>query len=1038
MSALSNQIEAGRAYIAIRLDKAQLINGLADVGKRMRAFGASVQSFGSDMFRLSLIGAAPVAAAVNSFIKFDDQMRITGAIAGATKSQLQKLTDQARRLGSTTAFTAQQIASGMTAAARLGNDYAKIRKAIESYMYTTRATGNETWRLGEIAEITGNIMNQYGIQIDDVARVSDILTFASNRSAQTVQDVGQAMRSVGGIANRLGDSIEDTVVSMNLLANRGIKGELLGTAMRKAYDGILSNEKELNKLGVATRDASNELRKPFLIIADIFETLKTKTNAEQVKIAKDIFGLRGMLAGMTLGNSVNEVKQLRTQINQIHGLAKNTAEEMESGIGGAFRKLVSMAQEVGLVIGEVLQTPMTSLMRSATSLLDTIAKFVKENKALVQSFVTLSVVGATAGASIMALGLAIKVVAVPFSSLAGILGAFKVTALTAFNALLIPLNLVGKGIKTLRMAFNALEKTATLTHYSLKAVNGAINLFNSAVNVGINVTRWLSRHIALVQDALRNMGSALGVVKAFCAAWVRAQTVFENLVARGIRVFIVSMRNSYRAIASFIRSINVAKLAVAAYHKIIMALNATKTAFVSVLVAVKTSVIGFVQSISIAKAAAATYHGTIKALDSAKKTLAVTTAMLRGAIVSTSNASKVAMAASLKGLVIAAGAAAAFGVAVYGISKAYPAVQSTAKSALEKMKGWWNENKAAVMDFGKTMYQAIQIGDMEGAFKLALAGIVKVIGNVAPTIVEALSKITVPVLDLWYDMCQKLEEALNRTMEYLEKQWLEIKTLTTKFRMPTTQEYKQIEDMYSKGRSGIAAEYNSKRSGLRDKANGFMEQATAFQQRANSQYAQAMRDVKNLPEMQRVSENLRYLMQNAAQSYRDNAFLGMYAGFKGSRDDAYTNIGNGSLNAKDSAMQKTRLQTRIKEYAQYADKLEESFNRQLKLAQKDRVITDSESEALQKLIDERGYALYMEEELRSKLQAIGETTGEKIQESEEAKKGTPSAAYSVRMLKLSNGFDTPEKRTAKATESLDRNVKWLRDFIPNIIGTVIA
>ena len=437
MGKLSREIEAGRAYISIRLDKANLINGLEDVGKRMRTFGASVQSFGSDVMRLSLLGAVPLAAAVNSFIKFDDQMRITAAISGATARQLKGLTAQARYLGSTTAFTAQQIAVGQTALARLGNTATQIAKATPNIMYATRATGNEMSALGEIAEIVGSVMNQYQKKIDEVQHTTDLLAFAANRSAQTIQDIGQAMRSVGGLANQLQDSMEDTLASMMLLANRGIRGELLGTALRKAYDGILTSADYIEKeLGVSIRNSMGQLRKPYMIIADIFNVLSKKTNVEQMVIAKQIFGLRGMLAGLSLGVSQQEVFKIRDQLNRVFGYAKKTSDQMESGIGGAFRRMVSMAQDVGIEIGNVTKTPITGLMQVVTRLLDNIGEFIKENKGLVNSFILISTTGALAGASIMALGLAIKVVAVPFRVLSSILAALKVTAIVGFNAII--------------------------------------------------------------------------------------------------------------------------------------------------------------------------------------------------------------------------------------------------------------------------------------------------------------------------------------------------------------------------------------------------------------------------------------------------------------------------------------------------------------------------------------------------------------------------------------------------------------------------
>lgn len=888
MSALSNQIEAGRAYIAIRLDKAALINGLADVGKRMRAFGASVQSFGSDMMRLSLVGAVPVAAAVNSFIKFDDQMRITGAIANTTQKQLESLTAQARYLGSRTAFTAQQVASGMTALARLGNTADKISKSIEHIMYLTRATGNEMFRLNEIAELTGNIMNQYGIDINQVSRVTDILTYGSNRAAQTVQDIGQAMRSVGGIANELGDSMEDTVTSMILLSNRGIKGELLGTALRKAYDGILSNEEAIQQFGVATRNAFGELRKPYMIIADLFTSLRTKTKAEQVKIAKEIFGLRGMLAGMSIGVNAKEISEIRMQLNRIHGLAKNTAEQMESGIGGAFRRLVSMAQEVGLSIGEAVQTPLSALMRSVTSMLDIIGQFVRENKALIQSFLVISAVGASAGASIMAIGLGIKVIAAPLNILSTSLLFLKKSFIITFGIPKLMIKGVMASFKGLAVVFKALSTSTVVFKALIKGVHAGVFLLNNTLQTCIQISRLTAITFAAMSQQ-----------------WV-----------------------------------------------------------------------------------------------------------------------------------VLAGLAVAFGAAIYGVTKAYPQVKAAAGSALGKMKGWWDENKAAVIDFGKTLYSSIQAGDLEGAFKLAMAGVMNVFYKFSSELIKVFADVRLSVLEIWNEITDKLAGyilQMGRDFKYL---WELVK-------------HPFGGGDYEKNVVEITGKYNSDMANLTNDANFAQQErisrhqsayalADEWKTRGQKNLAEATENAKLYAPLQKTVKELNEALDNSAAAYRKSVEQGGALSFMKSSYNAYTSLAGAGGNR---TLQKNRIRTLISDFEAVAENIADGFEKRLKYFSKDRRITADERRELEKLLQEHGQALYMTEELRARYQSINDSVGAVMQKNDEAQQKERNSAIRTGssnpyVFKYGLSYVSPAERAARALDDIKTNVKFMKERWVNV-GAVV-
>ena len=66
---------------------------------------------------------------------------------------------------------------------------------MESMLYLTRATGNEVFRLGEITLIAGSAMRTFGLASSEAGDVANLLTYAANNSAQSVQDLGEALKT---------------------------------------------------------------------------------------------------------------------------------------------------------------------------------------------------------------------------------------------------------------------------------------------------------------------------------------------------------------------------------------------------------------------------------------------------------------------------------------------------------------------------------------------------------------------------------------------------------------------------------------------------------------------------------------------------------------------------------------------------------------------------------------------------------------------------------------------------------------------------
>jgi TP901 family phage tail tape measure protein len=324
--ALQNNIRAGRAFIEIALDQSSLQKGLKNAQRQLQAFGASLTAIGARLLTLATVAGAPFALAGKNFADFDDEMRLTLAVTGATAQDFQVLTDTAERLGRETSFMAKEVAQGMTAMGRMGFKAQEINEAIASVLNLARATGTD---LGEAADIAANNLRVFGLAARDMDKVVDLLTATANGSAQTLHDLAEGFKMAGPQAAAAGDDIRNVAGALGVLANMGIKGSLAGTALRKAYSQFanLDIQKKLLDFGIETVDADGNLRAMSAIMAEIGQVMTQMPTGERLAFAEEIFNLRGSLAGLQLGGNIKELQDFIAMLDKAAGTAAATASE---------------------------------------------------------------------------------------------------------------------------------------------------------------------------------------------------------------------------------------------------------------------------------------------------------------------------------------------------------------------------------------------------------------------------------------------------------------------------------------------------------------------------------------------------------------------------------------------------------------------------------------------------------------------------------------------------------------------------------------
>src|SRR5690606_7061773 len=135
--------------------------------------------------------AGAITHALNASAGFEQQMARVRAVSQATNAEFKLLEQTARELGRTTQFTTMQAAEAMDFLAMAGFRVNEIVGAMPSVLQLAAAAQMD---LGRAADIVTNIMTGFGIEVDKLAHVNDVLVAAMTGANTDLVQLGEAMK----------------------------------------------------------------------------------------------------------------------------------------------------------------------------------------------------------------------------------------------------------------------------------------------------------------------------------------------------------------------------------------------------------------------------------------------------------------------------------------------------------------------------------------------------------------------------------------------------------------------------------------------------------------------------------------------------------------------------------------------------------------------------------------------------------------------------------------------------------------------------
>ena len=380
-------INLGDGIFWIKSNTKGLETGLANVSNIARRAAVG----------LGIAGAAITAAlgfATKAAADFEQAITNAAVVTGETGEALQEtkaaLGELAKELGRTTVFTASEAAEALGILARKGLDVVALSaEEMRPFLDLAASTMSD---LAFATDLATETANAFGIAITDVGRVVDVLALATAKSALDAAALGDAMKFVAPVAGQAGQSLESVTAALGILAERGIKASLAGTALRRMMAELLSPSEKtaeiLETVGLTAAGITKIFSQRGLI--DALKALKVA--GLSTGQAMQVFGQRAGPAALALSEfgkagteTLDRVQALTAALEESGGAAERMAEEQLNTLHGRIKLLKSAIEAVVIPIGESLLPMLTKTAEVMGAVTRAIATWVEENPKIVQA-----------------------------------------------------------------------------------------------------------------------------------------------------------------------------------------------------------------------------------------------------------------------------------------------------------------------------------------------------------------------------------------------------------------------------------------------------------------------------------------------------------------------------------------------------------------------------------------------------------------------------------------------------------------------------
>jgi len=421
-------IEAGKAVIVVDiLDKANA--SFSKLTSKMMASARGLRNLGQSSAGAGLLTGLVTRSVINNFVEFDDKiLNLTaklgyfGVETDKQKASIKDLTKVIIDLGRVTSYTSAEVADAAISLAQAGFSVTEIKSSLKSVLDLARGTN---YALGDSADLLANTIRTFNLfkpgdnaevlaeNMATINHVASMMVKATRLGTIEIQDLRESMKYAGGTAVNMGANLSTVLGLLVRMSDTGLKASLAGTSMNTAFQNLANNLEALQgklpkfQLFVSTLQDGTKGVDFGQTLKSLMDATKGMDRLEKVKLFQDVFNIRGA----RMISSVQDMERVQFFIKEIASAGEEAAlasAKMESGIGGAIRRLISNLDSLNIAMGYTFNESAIAMANFATVGVAALEKLTDSYKILIGTLVFSPVIFASiaAGALILSVVLA--------------------------------------------------------------------------------------------------------------------------------------------------------------------------------------------------------------------------------------------------------------------------------------------------------------------------------------------------------------------------------------------------------------------------------------------------------------------------------------------------------------------------------------------------------------------------------------------------------------------------------------------------------
>lgn len=353
MEGLQTSESAGKNFeSAVKGNTSKVQTGFNSLSSAVSACKTALASIGVG-FAIDKV-VKGLSEAYTEATKLDEKLRGASTLYGSVAVNQSKLAENLKSIsvqtGESLEVLGQTVYDAMSAGVQPTEDMADVLKVVSASSKLAKAGFTDT---NTAMRASLSVINAYGMGIENVSKVSDILLQTQNLGVTTVGELSNALSKVTPVASAFGVSIENVTSALALMTKQGTNTEVASTGL----SAILS---ELGKSGTTASDNLQKASQSAGLTETSFKDLLSsgKSLGDILDIMAD-YAEKNNLSLVDMFSSIEAGKSALQITNAGAEEFNKTLDSMETASGlvsDSFEKMITPSQRLDSAIASLKVT----------------------------------------------------------------------------------------------------------------------------------------------------------------------------------------------------------------------------------------------------------------------------------------------------------------------------------------------------------------------------------------------------------------------------------------------------------------------------------------------------------------------------------------------------------------------------------------------------------------------------------------------------------------------------------------------------------